>query len=145
MKDKTKVKPRNVGKVAELKAKDPHITYREINEKTWLAQNTINKANKELKQNWTKDPTIAYIVGASKERLQKIQQVLDRFVEESFEKEKLNRSDTSLIKDIARDDLQRITVFGWDVTDDKWGLKWEVVDKKQIEAIEAIRNMFKID
>jgi hypothetical protein len=34
MKDKTKIKPRNVGKVAELKLIDPNITRREIQAKT---------------------------------------------------------------------------------------------------------------
>lgn len=142
MKDKTKVKRKNVWKVAELKIKNPNITYREIKESTWLAQNTINKANKELKQNWTKDETIAYIVGSSKDRLKRIQMVLDRFVEESEAKDELQRWDTALIKEIAKDDLQRITILWGAVTDPEWWLKESTPNLDDPEQLkQAIKNL----
>lgn len=121
MADKSKVKARNVWMVAELKAKDPNITYREIKEKTWLAQNTINKANQELKQNWTKDETIAYIVSSAKTRLKRISGIFDRYIGEVEDKKEINSFDMRTIKDIAKDDQARITVLWWDVTDkDGW-------------------------
>ena len=123
MKDKTKVKARNVWKVAEIKAIDPNATYREIQEKTWLHPNTVLKANIELKQNWSKDETIAYIVGSSKDRLKRIQGIMNRFIDETEAKEELSRWDTALIKEIAKDDMARITVLWWNVTDENWGLK----------------------
>lgn len=122
MKDKTKVKPKNVAKVAELKAKNPHLTQREIAEKTWIARNTIIKAEKELSQNWTKDPTILYIVDESKNRIKRVQKIFNRYLDEVEEKEKLDRADISLAKDIVKDDMARVTIFGGDVTDDQWGL-----------------------
>ncbi len=142
MKEKTKVKRKNVWKVAELKIKNPNITYREIKESTGLAQNTINKANKELKQNWTKDETIAYIVGSSKDRLKRIQMVLDRFVEESEAKQDLERADTALIKEIAKDDLQRITILWGAVTDPEWWLKESTPNLDDPEQLkQAIKNL----
>lgn len=123
MKDKSKVKAKNVWKVAEIKAIDPNATQREISKQSWLAQNTVIKAEKELSQNWSKDETIAYIVWASKDRLKRIQHIMDRFIDETEAKEELSRWDTALIKEIAKDDMARITVLWGKVTDDNWGLK----------------------
>lgn len=123
MKDKTKVKPKNVGKVAAIKAKNPHATHREIQKESWLAPATVVKATKELKQNWNKDETIAFIVGSAKNRLKRISKFFDRYVGEAIQKPNLSRWDVSLIKDIARDDIARITVLWWNVTDDEWWLK----------------------
>jgi DNA-binding transcriptional regulator YhcF (GntR family) len=123
MKDKTKVKAKNVWKVAEVLVSDPNATQREIAKKTGVARNTVIKAKEELSQNWTKDPTIAYIVGSSKDRLKKVQAVFDRYLDESIEKVKLERGDLWLIKDIAKDDLQRITVLWWTITDAEWWLR----------------------
>lgn len=122
MKDKTKVKPKNVAKVAELKAKNPHLTVREIRSKTWMAHSTIIKATEELEHNWHKDDTIAYIVGKSKDRIKRSQRIFDRYLDEVEEKDKLDRADISLTKDIVKDDMARVTIFGGDVTDDEWWL-----------------------
>jgi hypothetical protein len=64
-----------------------------------------------LGQTGTKDPTIAYIVGSSKNRLKKVQSFFDRLLDESLEKEKIALDDAKVIKDIAKDDLARITVL----------------------------------
>jgi hypothetical protein len=50
--DNSNVKPRNIEKVAEVLVKDPNTTHREIQEATWLASNTVQKAKDELKQTW---------------------------------------------------------------------------------------------
>lgn len=123
MKDKSKVKPKNVWKVAEALAENPHLTHRELQEKADLASGTVQKAKNELKQNWSKDEEITYIVGAAKKRISKISKLLDRYVNEVDAKKELERGDVSLVKDIAKDDQARVTVFGGDITDEKWGLK----------------------
>ena len=119
----TKVKPKNVWKVAELKAKNPHITVREIRSKTWLAHETIQKATEELKHNWSKDEAIRYIVDESRKRIERAQKIFNRYLDEVEEKSKLDRWDISLTKDIVKDDLTRVTIFWWSVTDDEGGLK----------------------
>lgn len=48
---------------------------------------------------------------SAKNRLRKVSAVFDRFVDESCAKDVLNRSDASLIKEIARDDMARINVL----------------------------------
>jgi|AntRauTorckE5430_2_1112549.scaffolds.fasta_scaffold02240_1 hypothetical protein len=139
MKDTSNVKPRNIGKVAEILAEDPNTTHRGLQEATWLASNTIQKAKDELKQTWSKDPIISYIVEGAKNRLQRIDGLLDRFVLEAEEKPTLDRRDISLVKDFAKDDLQRITVLGWDVTDDGGWLKdmKAMTTEQLLEFIEA--------
>lgn len=122
MKDKSKVKDKNVWKVAKEVIKNPNITRREIQAKTWLHPLTIQKAKEELNQNGTKDPTIAYIVDKSKDRIKRAQRIFDRYLDEVEEKEKLERADTTLVKDIIKDDLARVTVLGGNVTDEQGGL-----------------------
>lgn len=127
MKDKTKVKPKNVWKVAEVLAENPHATYREIEKITELAPATVQKAKNELKQNWSKDETIMYIVWSAKDRLKRISVVFDKYVEQVEKKKKLENKDVALAKDIAKDDLQRITVLWWDATDENGALKAGII------------------
>lgn len=139
MKDKTKVKARNVWKVAVELITDPNATQREIAKKTGMARNTVIKAQKELSQNWTKDETIAYIVGSSKGRLQRSQGIFDRRLDQIEEQDKIATKDIVVVKDIASEDMKRVTVFWWVVTDPNWWLN-NVITAKQLEAIDSILN-----
>ena len=130
MKDK---KPRtdkrkNVGKVAEVLIKNPNKTVREIAKETDLSIGAVHNSKKEVEQSWTKDPTIAYIVDKSKDRIKRAQRIFDRYLDEVEEKEKLERADTTLVKDIIKDDLARVTVLGGNVTDESW---WLTKDKER--------------
>jgi len=129
MKDK---KPRtdkrkNVGKVAEALIKNPNKTVREIAKETDLSIGAVHNSKKEVEQSWTKDPTIAYIVDKSKDRIKRAQRIFDRYLDEVEEKEKLERADTTLVKDIVKDDLARVTVLWGNVTDDNG---WLMKDKE---------------
>lgn len=128
MKDKTKVKHTNVWKVAEVKIRNPNATQRQIAKEAWIARNTVIKAEKELSQNWTKDPTIAYIVDKSKERIKTAQAIFDRYIQESSQKETLEYKDVTLVKDIVKDDLWRVTVLWGNVTDESG---WLTKDKER--------------
>lgn len=116
-------KRKNIWKVAEILAKNPNKTEKEIAKEASIWWWTVNRAKKELEKTGAKDPTIAYIVGSSKNRLKKVQQFFDRYLDESLEKQKIDLNDAKVIKDIAKDDMARITVLWWDITDDQWGLK----------------------
>lgn len=133
--DKTKVKAKNVWKVAEIKVKNPNATYREIQKKTWLSPSTISKATDELKQNWTKDETIAYIVGSAKNRLKRIADIKDRYIDEVEEKEELDNRDVDLITRIGKEDMSQITVLWWDITDKEWWFTLEWKTKEELLAI----------
>ena len=130
MKDK---KPRtdkrkNVWKVAEALINNPNKTVREIAKETDLSIGAVHNSKKEVEQSWTKDPTIAYIVDKSKDRIKRAQAIFDRYLDEVEEKEKLERADTTLVKDIIKDDLARVTVLWGNVTDESG---WLTKDKER--------------
>lgn len=144
MKDKVK-KPRvdkrkNIWKVAEVLAKNPNKTTREIAEKTWLSIWAVHSSKKEVEKSWTKDKTIAYIVDSARDRIKKASGLFDRFMRESEVKEQLNIKDITTIKDIVKDDMQRITVLWWAMTDDKWWLKDFNLADKTIKELEEWRQ-----
>lgn len=112
-----------IWKVAEVVAENPNQTVREIAKKAWLGASTVSRNTRELAQSGTKDPTIAYIVGKSKERMKKVQEYFDRYLDESLSKEKLGNDETKIITNIVKDDLARITVLWGNITDDEGGLK----------------------
>lgn len=116
-------KRKNVWKVAEVLAKNPNKTEREIAKEVWISNWTAHNARKELEQTWAKDETIAYIVHSSKERIKRAVAIFDKYLDQVEEKDKLDRADIALTKDIVKDDMARVNVFGWDVTDDEGWLK----------------------
>ena len=130
MKDK---KPRtdkrkNVGKVAEALINNPNKTVREIAKETWIGTSTVQRAKVEVAQSGTKDETIAYIVDKSKERIKTAQAIFDRYIQESSQKEILEYKDVTLVKDIVKDDLWRVTVLWGNVTDESG---WLTKDKER--------------
>ena len=138
-KKKHKPKAKNVWKVAEILVSDPNATQREIAKKAGLARNTVIWAKEELSQNWTKDETIAYIVGSSKGRLQRSQGIFDRRLDQIEEQDKIATRDIVVVKDIASDDMKRVTVFWGSITDPNWWMN-SIITPKQLEAIDSILN-----
>lgn len=130
MKDKKKPrtdKRRNVGKVAEALAENPNKTVREVAKETNMSTGAVHNSMVELEQSWTKDATIAYIVNSAKDRIKNISKVLDHKTKKILDKvdadEEIDNKDIYLLKDIAKDDLSRVTVLWWNVTDDNWWLQ----------------------
>lgn len=123
MKDKTKVKAKNVWKVAKILVANPNATQRDIAKITKMSRNTVIKAKAELSQKWTKDDTIAYIVSSAKSRIKRVSLLFDRYVEQIETKDELDNRDVALAKDIVKDDMARVTVLWWDVTDNNGWLK----------------------
>lgn len=132
-------KRKNVGKVAEVLAKNPNKTEKELVKETWLWKGTVHRAKKEVEKSGVKDETIAYIVGASKARMKKAQAYFDRFLDESLARDELDNDKSKIIKDIIKDDLARITVLWGSVTDDEGGLK--DLTTLTIQEIEAHRRL----
>ncbi len=125
-KDTTKVKPKNVWKVAEILIENPNATQREIAKKAKLAQNTVIKAKEELSQNWTKDKEIAYIVSAAKLRLQRISNIKDRYIDQLELSDDLWTKEVDLANKLWQEDIKLVTVLWWDVTDKDWWLKQSI-------------------
>ena len=126
-------KRKNVWKVAEVLAKNPNKTVREIKKETWLWQGTVHRSVQELEQTGTKDPTIAYIVGSSKARMKKAQAYFDRFLDEALDRDELDNDKSKIVASIIKDDLARITVLWGSVTDEEGWLKVIEVKLPSIE------------
>lgn len=116
-------KQRNVWKVAELIAKNPHITEPDLVKQTWLWAWTVHRAKKELEKSGGKDDTIKYIVDASKKRIKRVQRLFDRYLDEIEDTDKLDRRDLQLAKDLAKDDQARVENLWWSLTDENWWMK----------------------
>jgi len=116
-------KRKNVWKVAEVLAKNPNKSIKEIQKETNLWVWTIHRAKEEVEKSGIKDETIAYIVHSSKERIKRAVAIFDKYLDQVEEKDKLDRADIALTKDIVKDDMARVNIFWWDVTDDEGWLK----------------------
>lgn len=132
---KPKVKADNVWKVAKILVKNPNATRREIESKTKLHPLTIQKAKEELNQNWTKDTTIAYIVGSAKTRLQRISALKDRYVDQLDLAEEIGNREIDMANKLWQEDMKLVTVLWWDVTKDDWGFKVEWLSKEELLRI----------
>ena len=64
----------------------------------------------------------------SKERIKTAQAIFDRYIQESSQKEILEYKDVTLVKDIVKDDLWRVTVLWGNVTDESG---WLTKDKER--------------
>ncbi len=133
-------KRKNIGKVAEVLANNPQATVREIAQETDMSIGAVHSSKVEVEQSWTKDETIAYIVGKSKDRIKRSQRIFDRYLDEVEAKEVLERADISLTKDIIKDDMARVTVFGWELTDEEGWLK-DLTNAKMLELEQAIKHL----
>lgn len=116
-------KRKNVWKVAEVIIENPNKTVREIAKETNLSVWAVHNSKKEVEQSWTKDPTIAYIVGSAKLRIERVSGIFDRRIDQIEEKQKLENKDIALAKDIVKDDMARVSILWWDATDNEWWLK----------------------
>lgn len=135
MKDTTKVKAKNVWKVAKILAVNPNATQREIAKKANIAKNTVAKAQAELNQNWPKDTTIAYIVWAAKTRLQRISALKDRYIDQLDLTEDLWVKEVDLANKLWQEDVKLVTVLWWDVTKDDWWFKIDWLSKEELLRI----------
>ena len=134
-------KKKNVWKVAEILAKNPNKTDREIAKETGIWKSTVNRAKEELGQTGAKDETIAYIVWSAKDRLKRISGIFDRYIWEVEEKPEINAFDMRTIKDIAKDDQARITVLWGNITDkDGWLKENSLANLSDSELLILIRN-----
>jgi len=131
-------KAKNIWKVAEVIAENPHATIRDIAKEADIWIWTVHRAKTELEQTGTKDETIAYIVWSSKRNLKNIskaneamtkkllKEYLDSDWEEYTVKEDKDVKELihllNKISAISNDDLKRITVLWWDLTNKDWWL-----------------------
>lgn len=111
-------KQKNIAKVATSLLKDPLQTAREIADDVWKWASTVNRVRKELAQTGTKDDRILWIVDTDITNVTLGQNILQRRLQE--ESGKMSTKD---VVSVIAEATKRATIFGWDVTDESWGLK----------------------
>lgn len=135
MKDKTKVKAKNVWKVAKILVANPNATQQEIVKKAKIAKNTVVKAKAELTQNWPKDQTINYIVWAAKTRLQRISALKDKYIDQLELAEEIGTKEIDMSNKLSQEDVKLVTVLWWDATKDDWWFKIDWLSKEELLRI----------
>lgn len=128
-------KLKNLAKVAEHLVRNPHATLEEIAEEEGIGTSTAKRAKDEVAKSGNKDETIGIIVLDAKERIKRVWKLVNleldaiekEYIDEDWKelKQRLNKEDIKFLKDYVKDDLQRVTVFGGDITD-SWGWLKEV-------------------
>lgn len=134
-------KRKNMWKVAEILAKNPNKTQREIAKEAWIWNWTVARASKELEQTGAKDATIAYIVGSARDRIKRVSAIFDRYVDQVENKSTLDNKDISLAKDIVKDDMDRVMKLWWANTDEKWWEKSMLTDEEMIKIKQRLSQI----
>lgn len=134
-------KRKNVWKVAESLAKNPNKTVREIAKETKLSVWAVQNSKKEVEQSWTKDETIAYIVGSAKTRLQRISALKDRYVDQLDLSDEIGNREIDMANKLWQEDMKLVTVLWWDITKPDWWLK-ETINEEKLKAIQSLANSF---
>lgn len=129
-------KLKNLAKVSEVLVENPHATIKEISSKTDLSIWAVHSSKKEVEKSWNKDETISIIVNDAKNRIKMAGKIFDAHSQDIYNKyydenwvrkegTEPNKEDIKLLKEYVKDDLQRVTVFGWQITDE-WGWLKEI-------------------
>jgi beta-xylosidase len=129
-------KKRSIAKVAKTVLFKPLLTDREIAEKTWLWKSTVNRARKDLGQAGTKDDRIVWLIDTDFAIVLLAQQNIMNKLQDPEEMKKTKIGELSTV---ARDSAWRYTIFGGNITDDKWKMNAPLTDK-QIEAIQVLKD-----
>lgn len=113
-------KKRNIAKVAKVALEEPLLTEREIAEKAWVWNGTVNRVKKELEQNGAKDWRIIWITDKDIENIELMQGVLNSKIQD---KEEMSQTRIWELAQAMREATARYTLFRGKATDNEGGLK----------------------
>ena len=152
-------KRKNVWEVAKVLIKSPNKTEKEIAEETWLWAWTVHRAKKELEKNGVKDPTINFIVGSAKDYLKALSKIntakIDKEVKDNLVENKdgtysfiewkdIHIKDIVEFNKVGKEEMARLTVLWWDVTDDNGWLKdMSTLKDMTLEQLDELRIKLK--
>lgn len=111
-------KATNIAKVAKTLLENPLQTEREIAEKVWIGNWTVNRVKQELEQNGAKDPRILWLTDEDFVLMEDIQKEKKRRLQEAYN---INNRDLDTWEQTA---TKRYSLFRWNATDEQGGLKW---------------------
>lgn len=108
----------NVANVAKELLENPLQTEREVANSLWINHTTVNRAKQELQQIAPKDDRIVWLTDKDFDLMKIIQK--EKFSRLEEDPKWINNNDLDKWENTA---VKRYTLFRWDVTDEKWGLK----------------------
>lgn len=120
----------NVANVAKELLENPLQTERQIAEWLWIWAWTVNRAKQELEQTGAKDDRIVWLTDKDFDLMKIIQK--EKFSRLEEDPKWINNNDLDKWENTA---VKRYTLFRWDVTDEKWGLKEPSISKEQADLI----------
>jgi len=107
-------------KVAKEAILNPLASQREIAQATWLSLGNVNDKLNKLEQIGWKDDRIIWITDTDLSILTIGQREIERRLNDKEEVEKMR---TVEISQVIKESTARYSLFRWNATDEKWGLK----------------------
>lgn len=117
--------------------KDPMQSQREIADKLWIGKTTVQEHLQEIPKA-TKTDRIEKILDKDLSIVDLALEEIERRIKE--EKEKMTTRDMISAADVS---AKRYSLLKGTATDKDWWLKEWILNQKQIDAIDALSNMFK--
>jgi len=126
-----KDKLRNKAKVIKEVLKNPELTQKEIEEKTWLWHWTVNRNVQELDKNGHKieSEIIDRICQNDRELIDLVAWLNVKVAKKIINKWEVDINELKTLNDITDKSTKRYTLFKWDITDKEWGLKNPLIDR----------------
>lgn len=123
-------KRKNVEKVIKEKIKNPLATTREIAKKTWVSKSAVaDHVQNNLDKIGQKDERIMTLTDKDFDIVKLAQQ---RIEEKLMDEAEMKKTRIGEISTVAKDSAARYTIFRWELTDNEWGGKVEIISFKDI-------------
>lgn len=122
-------KKANIDKITAWLVKDPLASERKLAKMAWVSPSTAHISKKEIEQSQAKDERIISLTDKDFELMQIIQKrKFDRMEDKD---DPVNDSDVNNWDKSAQ---ARYSLFRWDATDEKWGIK-------DISALDSLNSL----
>lgn len=109
---------RNLAKVAAVALNNPEAKQRDIAKQAWVSKGTARSKLGQLGQ--VKSDFVERVLTKDKEIIELGQRIIYDKLNDSNYVKKLKPTE---ISQVIKENTARYTLFQWDATDDKWGLK----------------------
>lgn len=122
-------KKKNLEKVVIEKLHNPMKSQNNIAKDLWVWVATVNRAMQEMEKNGIKDERIITLTDKDFDIVKLAQQ---RIEEKLMDEAEMKKTRIGEISTVAKDSAARYTIFRWELTDDEWGAKVEIISFKDI-------------
>lgn len=136
-----KDKKKRLWKVAKELIKDPLLTTRELEKKTWISKSAIaNYINNDLDTFGQKDDRILWVCETDFEIVKLWQAIIKNRLQDEEEVAKMR---TFEIAQTIEKSEKRYQIFKWDITDKNWWLKEiNISEEQQILLLDRMNKLY---